>query len=83
MIFSLDGIVTLVGRGLNWEGTVKDTFNPEKPRPKLISKNQKQTEQKTPPHKTHTHTKNSTTVMKLFKVQYSEEYDPNKLIRKH
>jgi len=55
MILSLDGTVTLVGRGLNWEGTVKDTFNPEKPRPKLISKNQNQTKQPPPhTHKIHT-----------------------------
>lgn len=50
--FSLVEVVKVVGRGLNREGTVKDTFNPEKPKPKLNFKNQndnpKNQKQKTP-----------------------------------
>lgn len=61
------GLLTLMGSGLHWEGNVKDTFNPEKP--KLISRNQKQNNKK--PHRTHIHTQ--IPVIKLFKEQYSEE----------
>lgn len=52
--FSFVEVVKVVGRGLNGEGTVKDTFNPEKPKPKLNFKNQKDNP------KNHTHKKTKT-----------------------
>lgn len=50
---------------------MKDTFNPEKPRPKLISKETKTKTTKNPTE--HTYTQIKIPVRKLFKEQYSEE----------
>lgn len=64
----------MVGRGLNWEGAVKAALNPEKTYPPPP----------TSPQTKHTHAKIKTpqlTVIKLFKVQYSNEYDPNTMIK--